>query len=597
MKKLGSIKSKLILMLITVIAFCFAATCGYYAFVLNLIRDKEEVYVRNSVNQVVQNIQTSTEDMIRFAKIASTSNATQDFLTSSDPLTRLENSRDVSNSIFSITQDSSEIAILIMEEDGVALAPKPLLTVIDALESDYLPALSGKSTGFTGLMHNSYDGVSYFAYYRPILDIKKDVQLQRQIGACVVLKSLNTLQKCINLVETTPHSLFYVLDDDLEVIVSNQSQTDSAAADLLHNLRTGTLANGAVRSVNGSDHMILFQSVPNTDWLVVGAVPLNEINSDLTGLLFLGITVLLLLGLLFGFWGIAIFRSVALPVFEISRFLKGDAYSKLHKRLYLKNENEVGVLAEQINRMLDELSEMTHTILRNNSNMYELDLARKRAELSALQSQINPHFLYNTLDCIKGYGYLLESGEIVQIADSLAQIMRYCIKGRDIVALSDEIGIVRQYLSIISIRFDNRFAFEIDIPENVQAVKMPRFILQPLVENAIYHGLEPKYGAGRLRIYCCGEAPSTVQICIADNGAGIPPDMLQKIHAELSGSSPQSLFGVESQKGLALLNINQRIRQFFGPEYGLSLESTPGEGTLVRISIPAEAPEPPAPAD
>ena len=115
MKKLGSIKSKLILMLITVIAFCFAATCGYYAFVLNLIRDKEEVYVRNSVNQVVQNIQTSTEDMIRFAKIASTSNATQDFLTSSDPLTRLENSRDVSNSIFSITQDSSEIAILIMD--------------------------------------------------------------------------------------------------------------------------------------------------------------------------------------------------------------------------------------------------------------------------------------------------------------------------------------------------------------------------------------------------------------------------------------------------------------------------------------------------
>lgn len=175
--------------------------------------------------------------------------------------------------------------------------------------------------------------------------------------------------------------------------------------------------------------------------------------------------------------------------------------------------------------------------------------------------------------------------------------MRYCIKGRDIVALSDEIGIVRQYLSIISIRFDNRFAFEIDIPESVQAVKMPRFILQPLVENAIYHGLEPKYGAGRLRIYCCGEAPGTVQICIADNGAGIPPDILQKIHAELSGSSPQSLFGVESQKGLALLNINQRIRQFFGPEYGLSLESTPGSGTLVRISIPAEAPEPPAPAD
>ncbi len=134
---------------------------------------------------------------------------------------------------------------------------------------------------------------------------------------------------------------------------------------------------------------------------------------------------------------------------------------KLHKRLYLKNENEVGVLAEQINRMLDELSEMTHTILRNNSNMYELDLARKRAELSALQSQINPHFLYNTLDCIKGYGYLLESGEIVQsrFARPDHALLHQGARHRRPSDRSASSGSI----SIISIRFDNRFAFEIDI--------------------------------------------------------------------------------------------------------------------------------------
>lgn len=592
MKKLGSIKSKLILMLITVIAFCFAATCGYYAFVLNLIRDKEEVYVRNSVNQVVQNIQTSTEDMIRFAKIASTSNATQDFLTSSNPLTRLENSRDVSNSIFSITQDSSEIAILIMEEDGVALAPKPLLTVIDALESDYLPALSGKSTGFTGLMHNSYDGVSYFAYYRPILDIKKDVQLQRQIGACVVLKSLNTLQKCINLVETTPHSLFYVLDDDLEVIVSNQSQTDSAAADLLHNLRTGTLANGAVRSVNGSDHMILFQSVPNTDWLVVGAVPLNEINSDLTGLLFLGITVLLLLGLLFGFWGIAIFRSVALPVFEISRFLKGDAYSKLHKRLYLKNENEVGVLAEQINRMLDELSEMTHTILRNNSNMYELDLARKRAELSALQSQINPHFLYNTLDCINSLVELNRPGDIKRTVTALADIMRMSIKGREILTVRENIRYVEQYMFIERLRYTDKLIFLNEIPDSMMDYYIPKLILQPILENSVIHGISEILGRGMIGL-SGREEPDALVFSVKDNGRGFPAAVIERIH-RCAGDS--SLTGTLMQESLGLLNIQKRIQLMYGAPYGLEIENLPGGGSCVTVRLPKRtAPELPAP--
>ncbi|MDO4294143.1 MAG: histidine kinase [Eubacteriales bacterium] len=587
MKKLNSIKSKLILMLITTIAFCFAAICVYYLFVLNLIRDREEVYVRNSVNQIVQNIQTSTDDMMRFARIASTSNATQDFLTSSDPLARLENSRDVSNSLFSITQDHSEIAILIMETNGAALAPKPLLSVIDTLESDYLNLHPEKNSGFTGVMRNAYDGINYFAYYYPILDIKNDVQLQRQIGSCIVLKSLNELQKCISLAETTPHSLFYILDSNGESIVSNQSRNDDTTKELLPCLQATTPVNGAVQSINGSRHMILFQEVPFTGWLVVGAVPLNEIDSELTSLLISGMIGLIFLGLLFGFWDITIFRSVALPVLEISKFLQGDAYSRLHKRLYLKNRNEIGALAEQINQMLDKISEMTHTIFLNHSNMYELDLARKRAELSALQSQINPHFLYNTLDCIKGYGYLLNNNEIVQITDSLAQIMRYCIKGSDIVPLSDELNIVQQYLSIISIRFDNRFLFTIDIPENIQALRIPRFILQPIVENAVYHGLEPKYDKGILRIYSL-ESPNILEICIQDNGVGISQDILDELHNELSRSNAHSLFEGNNKKNLALLNVNQRICQFFGEEYGLSLESVPDEGTLVRLYIPRD---------
>ena len=591
MKRFNSIKSRFILMLVSVFALCLAATLGYYFFVRNLIHDKEEVYVRNSISQVVNNIQTSAEDTVRLAKIASTSGATQDFLAASRPLERIVTSKKVFCSNFSITPERQESAILIMDDNGAILAPAPFLSITDTLESEYLDTLSAKSSGFTGLMRNTYDGISYFAYYQPILDVKYTVKPQRMIGSCIVLNPVYSLQACINRVETTPNSLFYILDSDLDVIVANKSSLDSSSDDLLHTLRAGNLQNGSVRQLNGSDHMIFFQEVPDTGWLVVGAIPLNEINSDLTGLLVTGVIVLVLLGLLFCLWGIVIFRSVALPVLEISRFIQGDAYSKFHKRLSLKNENEVGVLAGQINQMLDKISDMTHTILLNQSNMYELDLAKKRAELSALQSQINPHFLYNTLDCIKGYGYLLGSGEIVQIVDSLSQIMRYCIKGSDIVTIADELHIIEQYLSIISIRFDNRFTFSIEIPEAVRAYRIPRFILQPIIENAIYHGLEPKYGPGELRIYCEEDTPGSIRLCVRDNGAGIEPELLAQINGQLSCSTPQNLFEIESGKGLALLNINQRIRQLFGPDYGLTLESTPGEGTIVRLRIAVEQPE------
>lgn len=581
MKRFNSIKSKLVLMLISVIIPCFAASFGYYFYVLDLIHDKESVYVANSINQVIQNIHTSSQDMVRFAKMASTMDSTQDFLTSTDALERLESSKNVFNSIYSITQDSQELAIVVIDNNGTIISPKPLLSVTEELING---VLTETSSGFTGKIFNYYDNTNYFAYYQPISDVKYEVQRNRTIGYCIVLNSINTLQTCIDRVETTPNSLFFILDSEKEVIVSNTSSSDTSFDELLQKLRTQTLANESVQSINGEEHLVFYQDVPDTNWLVIGAVPLNEINSDLNAPLILGIVMLILMGILFAFWAFSILRSIALPVLEISKFVQGDAYSKLHKRLHLKNQNEIGILAEQINQMLDQISEMTHTIFQNTANMYELDLAKKKAELSALQSQINPHFLYNTLDCIKGYGLLLESNEVVQIVDSLSQIMRYCIKGSEVVSLSDELHIIEQYLSIISIRFDNRFIFNIDIPEEIQKVKIPRFILQPIIENAIYHGLEPKYGPGRLDIYCQQENEK-LQICIQDDGMGMSPELLSQINEQLMVSKSQELFQIESDKSLALLNIHQRIQQFFGPECGLTLESEPGKGTLVRINI------------
>lgn len=585
---LRSIKSNLILMLLTTALICVGASWGYYSFVLHLIHSKEEVYVQNAITQIISNIQTSAEDMNRFAKMISNSSATQDFLVSDLPLDRLESAGDLSDSLFSITQDTQGMSVMILTADGVlGFASRPSLSLLEQMERQYhIDTLSSDESGFTGLVRNTYEGFNYFAYYTPILDIKYNILPQRKIGTCVILMPIRNLQSCIDQAETTPHSLFFIMDRDQEIIVSNQNNADESSEALLRAVREGTLGNGSIQTINGDDHMIFYEKVDTTGWQVVGAVPLHEINSDLTGILIFGVVTLLLLGILFLTWGVHIFRSVALPVVEISKYLQGDAYSRLHTPLVLKTKNEIGVLAGHINQMLDKISDMTRTILTNQSNMYELDLAKKRAELSALQSQINPHFLYNTLDCIKGYGYLLNSGEIVQIVDALSQIMRYCIKGADIVPLDAEIHIIEQYLSIIQVRFDGRFDTKVEIPAEIRRAQIPRFILQPLVENAVYHGLEPKYGPGSLQITGILESSGDIEIRVTDDGAGMDRELAEQINERLKNASSQSLFDIESKKGLALLNINQRIRQIFGMQYGLTVESSPGAGTTVRLRFP-----------
>lgn len=587
LRKLTSIRGQLIFLIFSFALVYLIITWIYYSFVFHLIQKKEEVYVQNLLFQVVENIQTSSEDMIRYARMASNNMDTQNYLTTDYPLESLDAANDIFRSFFTMTQDSQGILIALLDHTGKkTLVSKPILSVLSCLEEEYgVYHLANDGSGFTGAIHNMYDNLDYYAYYQPILDLRTPTKPNNQIGVCVVVSTLTRLEKCINQVETTPHSMFIIMDQEQNIIVSNLTDKETNAGLFIQAIQTEDVANSTIQKISGEDHMVLFQEVPNTGWKVVGVIPLNEIDSDLDPFLRFGTAILILLLIAFILWGSYIFRSIIQPVMQIADFVQKDAYTALHKRLQIHQKNEIGMLAGQINLMLDKISAMTRTIFQNQSNMYELDLAKKKAELSALQSQINPHFLYNTLDCIKGYGYLLESDEIVKIVESLSQIMRYCIKGPDVVPLRDEIRIIQCYLDIISIRFENRFLFSILISEDLLSIRLPRFILQPLVENAIYHGLEPKYGEGVLKIYSETLPGHDVFLCIEDNGVGIPEDQLKILKEKISQSDSDKLFHLTSDNGLALLNTHQRLWQFFGQGYGLRIDSDPGVGTCIRIRL------------
>ena len=204
----------------------------------------------------------------------------------------------------------------------------------------------------------------------------------------------------------------------------------------------------------------------------------------------------------------------------------------------------------------------------------------RKAEFELLQAQINPHFLYNTLDAIV---WSAESGnekQVVSMVGNLSNFFRTSLnRGKDVITVREDLLHVRSYLEIQKVRYEDILEFEIDVPETVTGSPIPKITLQPLVENALYHGIKNRRGGGRISI-TGEETENAVLLRVSDNGAGMSPERLAEVRRGLTGGAPDegTIYG--------LYNVGERIRLHFGEEYGISIDSTEGEGTVVTVRLP-----------
>lgn len=220
-----------------------------------------------------------------------------------------------------------------------------------------------------------------------------------------------------------------------------------------------------------------------------------------------------------------------------------------------------------------------------------LKYSAKQAEFLALQNQINPHFLYNTLDAIRSDALVAGMTEIANITEALSKFFRYTITNLEqMVILRDEIENVKKYFIIQKYRFGENLNLELNIaddPERFMRVKCPKLFLQPLVENAIFHGLEPMEKGGTVTI-SIDSSGSDMLVRVSDNGIGIPENTLINLNKALNSTSPaNSVSNISSKKsGIALQNVCRRIKLLFGEKYGLHISSIPGVGTVAEIRLP-----------
>ena len=271
-------------------------------------------------------------------------------------------------------------------------------------------------------------------------------------------------------------------------------------------------------------------------------------------------------------------RSVSQPIENLTRELD----RKPTKPLPIEGNMDIKRLAVTLNQLFDSERQLTDTLLAANKQIYESQLAQNKLELQFLRSQINPHFIYNTLEVIRSISVVHRNDEIAEMVKSLAAILRYSIKGEESVSLRDELHIIRCYLSIQTIRFGHRFDYAIDVSPDAESLLIPRMCLQPLVENAFTHGLENKLSDGMLRIVSRIEEDERV-ISVSDNGFGLSPEKTEELNRLIHQSE---LDQPSNTSGVGLINVARRIQIARGNEFGMYISSALQVGTTVTLKLP-----------
>ncbi|WP_248930940.1 sensor histidine kinase [Paenibacillus hamazuiensis] len=276
----------------------------------------------------------------------------------------------------------------------------------------------------------------------------------------------------------------------------------------------------------------------------------------------------------------ALFSSyLTKPILTLYRAVSAVKQGNLSIRAQVNRDDETGKIAVNFNSMVDEIQNLINT-----KYVYQLKL--REAELAMLYSQINPHFLYNTLDSIRSMADYYDAEEIVQMTTSLADMFRYSTTSSEMVTVEQELRHIRDYLTIQLLRFGSKIQVKMDVAEPLMTRRIPKMTLQPLVENAIYHGLEKKKGPGLLTIRGWEEGES-IGFAVEDDGEGIEPSRLERIRAALRAieQGPAAIHDNRSM-GIGLINVHARLAIKFGAGYEMRVSSAPRQGTSVTIRLP-----------
>ncbi|MCI9162259.1 MAG: sensor histidine kinase [Lachnospiraceae bacterium] len=415
--------------------------------------------------------------------------------------------------------------------------------------------------------------------YRWVISLSRAVEITQGTstdqGVLLIDIAYGSLKQLLDNVAMGNQGYLYLVSSNGELIYHPKMQLIDAGLARENTAAAYDYRGGSYREAyEGKQRDVVVKLVGYTGWKIIGVTPeqgfsLNNLKTRLF-MVFVVAFFLFLLALVNSY----ISSRITAPIQELEKSVNALEEGALDTEVYMGGSYEIRHLGRSIGDMAKRIQALMEDIVAEHES-------KRKSEFDTLQSQINPHFLYNTLDIIVWMIENEQKQEAVKVVTALARFFRISLsKGRSIIPVRDELEHVRNYLMIQQTRFKNKFTYQIEPEPEVLSLASLKLMLQPLVENAIYHGMEFMDGEGQIRIKVRLEGRKLL-FTVEDNGLGMTPEQVEGL---LTGKTHASS---RRGSGIGVKNVNERIRLYFGEEYGLSIWSEPDEGTIIKICLPA----------
>ena len=438
---------------------------------------------------------------------------------------------------------------------------------VSALEPDV------KQYNLNGSVTWRTDGKTVY-FDRAILEINTN----KGIGYLTMTMHKKIIQDTINSVRSNPNRFIIVTDELDNVIVHNYQKNPDMLKEILYSAReVGNNSDRVQRSDYLKESLVTIYQSEYSKWKVYSFIAMNELTRGPSIIAQWIFFVVGIIGCIIGLI-ISLLSSgkMVKPLNALTYLMDEVEKENFNVRIHIDSKDELRRLGDSFNNMVEKIKTLINKV-------YYEELKLKEAEIKALQAQINPHFLYNTLDCINWLAEFGKTEEIRSVTIALANLMKTSANDRrKLVTVAEEFENINSYLTIYKITLQEKFQYCIDIDEQMLEFRIPKLILQPLVENAIIHGIKKKIGQGSIHLKGFLDG-NRIVFKIFDDGVGISKDRLKGIW-ELPVKDDRTVGGM----GSGMRNVSERIKLIYGQEYGIDIHSSEGIGTMIEVNIPAE---------
>ena len=473
--------------------------------------------------------------------------------------------------------------IALLSKNGQMLESVPaarLKSNVDVIDENWFKNALLKTENLhfsTPHVQTIFDGSE--SQYRWVISMSRAVEITNgpytDQGVLLIDIRYNSLERLFDGVNLGNGGYAYLISSDGEIIYHPKAQLIDSGIVRENNLEAAGLRDGNYEEVFGGEKRIVsVKTVGYTGWKIVGVTPLDgmSLNNIKTKLLMVFIIafVLFILSIINSY----ISTRITDPIKELEKAVNEIEEGNLEVEVKSAGSYEIQHLGTSIQSMARRIRKLMNDIVAEHES-------KRRSEFDTLQSQINPHFLYNTLDIIVWMIENEKQSEAVKVVTALARFFRISLsKGKSIIPVKDELEHVRNYLMIQHMRYKNKFTYDIEADEDVLELASLKLMLQPLVENAIYHGMEFMDGDGEILVRAW-RREDDLYMSVSDNGLGMTQEQVEHLFQAADHTSSGR------GSGIGVKNVNERIKLYFGTGYGLDIQSEPDEGTTVTAHLPA----------